>query len=91
MLSINIIISNSSVNYTFFVSFKLNNFEVNCTNHATEILRGGSAIICENSINHELLSEYQTYHIQATTISISDKSGSITVSALYSYAKKRRT
>ena len=68
-------------NKTFF---NLNNFEVYCNNLPAGTVRGGSAIIIDNSINHELLSEYQTHHMQATTILVSDKSGKIAVSALYS-------
>ena len=74
----------SETHFTNKTFFKLNNFEVYCTNHNAGTARGGSAIIIDNSINHELLSEYQTHHMQATTILVSDKSGKIAVSALYS-------
>ena len=74
----------SETHFTNKTFFKINNFEIHCTNHPAGTARGGSAIIIDSSINHEVLSGYQTHHIQATNILISDKSGSIAVSALYS-------
>ena len=73
-------------NKTFF---KLNNYHVYCTNHPTGTARGGSAIIIEKSIQHELLHEYQSDHIQAANISLIDDAGLVVISALYSPPRQK--
>lgn len=64
--------------------FKIPNFTLYHTNHPGNVAHGGSAILIKNLIAHYELPKYQFNYLQATSIVIEDRTGPLTVSALYS-------
>ena len=73
----------SETHFTDKSYIKINGYEIYSTNHPAGTARGGSAIILKNSLKHELLNQYKTDFIQATTISVSNNQGPISISAIY--------
>jgi exonuclease III len=63
--------------------FKLPFNSVYHTNHPAGTARGGSAIIIKNSIQHKLHNGYSSDYLQATTVSVVDSIGPLTISAVY--------
>lgn len=61
------------------------------TNHPDGKSHAGSAIIIKKSIKHHQMPNYETEHIQATTITVQDKAGDINVSAVYCPPKHKMT
>jgi hypothetical protein len=59
------------------------NYTAYATNHLDERAHAGSAIITRKDIKHHELAKYETDHIQATNISINDRDGNLTISAIY--------
>lgn len=59
------------------------NFKIYNTNHPAGTARGGTAVIVKNSISHVCNTNYETEHIQATSITVRDGIGNITVAAVY--------
>jgi hypothetical protein len=62
--------------------FKLPLYSVYHTNHPAETARGGSAIIIKNAIEHNLHNGYSSAYLQATTVSVVDSIGPLTISAI---------
>jgi hypothetical protein len=64
--------------------FKLPFYSVYHTNHPAGTVQGGSAIIIKkNSIQHNLHNGYSSDYLQATTVSVVDSIGPLTISAVY--------
>lgn len=61
----------------------LPNFSIYNTNHPANTARGGSAVLIKNSIAHTVNTKYCTPHIQATSVTLNDCSGKLTVAAIY--------
>ena len=59
------------------------NYTIYNTNHPAKTARGGSAIIVKNNIAHTHNKSFCEDHIQATSITIIDTGGKLTISALY--------
>lgn len=62
---------------------QINGYCTYITSHPDGTGHAGTAVIVRKSINHHLLPEYKTCHIQATTIAIRDDSGYLNASAVY--------
>jgi exonuclease III len=61
----------------------LPNYAVYHTNHPAGTARGGTAIIIKNTIKHHRLSNYSQDYLQATSVSVENSVGLITISAVY--------
>lgn len=53
------------------------------TRHPDGNAHGGTAVIIRKNIKHHEMEKYGTEHLQATTISVADMNGPITVSSVY--------
>ena len=73
----------SETHFTDKSYVRIPHFNVYTTNHPAGTARGGTAIIVRESISHTLNQNYQTHHIQATSITISVSCGPITIAAVY--------
>jgi exonuclease III len=62
---------------------KLPNYAVYHTNHPAGTARGGTVIIIKNTVNHHQLSNYSQDYLQATSESVEDLVGLLTISAVY--------
>lgn len=62
---------------------KLRGFQTYLTNHPDGTGHAGTAVIIKSSIKHNVMQEFKTNHIQATTVAISDKCGHLNLSAIY--------
>lgn len=69
----------------------LNGYITYKTPHPDNTAHAGTAIIIRDNIKHQLLPQYQTPKIQATSIMVHDKQGEITLSSVYCPPKKRWT
>lgn len=63
--------------------FRLTGFSIYCTNHPDGTAHGGTAILIKKSIKHHVLPEVKTEGIQATSISVSDWLGQLTLTSIY--------
>jgi hypothetical protein len=52
------------------------------TNHPAGTARGGTAIIIKTTIKHHLQSSYKQDFLQATSVSVEDSDGPLTISAV---------
>jgi hypothetical protein len=68
----------SEMNFTAKCYLKLSNYTVYHTNHPA-----GSAIIIKNSIKHHQPNNYSQDFLQATSVSVEDSVGLLTISAVY--------
>lgn len=73
----------SETHFTNRSYIKINNYTVYDTKHPDGTAHGGSAIIIRNSIKHHELQEYNKEYLQATSVSVNDWNGPITITALY--------
>jgi hypothetical protein len=62
----------SETHFTGKSYLKLRNYTVYHTNHPAGTVRGGSAILLKNSIQHHPLNSYCSDFLQATTVSVAD-------------------
>lgn len=64
---------------------KINNKGCNTyvTNHPDGTGDAGTAVVIRKSIKHQVLPEFRTNHIQATTIAIGTRCGQLNLSAVY--------
>ena len=62
---------------------RIPNYTIYNTNHPAKTARGGSAIIIRNSIAHCNNPNYCQAHLQATSVTIQDSVGKLTIAALY--------
>ena len=74
----------SETHFTEKSYLKIPGYLVYHTNHPSASARGGSAIIIKNIIKHYQLNNYSSNHLQATSVSIEDTNGPLTISAIYS-------
>lgn len=77
------IIMISETHFTNKSHIKIKDYRTYLTNHPDGTGHGGTAIIIKNKIKHIELEQYNTAHIQATSIQIEDNKDPITISALY--------
>lgn len=59
------------------------NYKLYITNHPAGTARGGTAVIIKNSISHTCNQNYETDHIQSTSITIKTSLGMINLAAVY--------
>jgi hypothetical protein len=65
------------------IYLKLVKYAVYHTNHPSGTARGGTAIIMKTTIKHHLQSSYKRDFFQATSVSLEDSDGPLTISAVY--------
>jgi hypothetical protein len=73
----------SKTHFTEKNYFNLLNYSVYHTNHPAGTAHGGTAIIIKTTIKHNLQSSYRQDFLQATSISVEDSIGPLTISAVY--------
>lgn len=71
-------------------SLHIDGYNTYATYHPSGAAHAGTAIIIRRSINHQVLPEYRTAKIQATSIMIYDKQSPITLSSVYCPPKQNR-
>lgn len=79
----------SETHFTKRSYFKIPNYILYDTKHPDGTAHGGTAILIKTSIDHHRLHDYQEDHLQATTIQVSDRTGSFSLSAVYSPPKHK--
>jgi exonuclease III len=62
---------------------KLPKYTVYHTNHPAGTAHGGTAIIIKTTNKHHLQSSYKQVFLQATSVSVEDSDGPLTISAVY--------
>jgi hypothetical protein len=62
---------------------KLHKYAVYHTKHKAGTARGGIAIIIKTTIKHHLQSSYKQDNLQATSVSVEDSDGPLTISVVY--------
>lgn len=73
----------SESHFTHNSHLKIPNYVIYNTNHPDGKAHGGSAIIIKRNVKHYELDKYKQDYLQATSISVEDKLGNITISAIY--------
>lgn len=73
----------SETHFTDKTYFQIKNYKIYDTKKPDGTAHGGSAILIKNNITHYELPKYSKEHIQATSISVADWNGTLTISALY--------
>lgn len=63
--------------------FKIPTFTVYHTMHPDGTTHGGTAIIMKNNIRHHELDKYNKDFLQATTIKVEDRAGTLVISSIY--------
>lgn len=81
----------SEAHVTKQTSYQLEGYCTYLTPHPDGKSHAGSAVIIKQNIKHNLLDPYQEDHLQATCISLTDKSDSITLAAVYCPPKHKIT
>ncbi|CAG9122199.1 unnamed protein product [Plutella xylostella] len=64
---------------------------VYATYHPDNTSHAGTAVIIRSNLKHNLLPEYRTPHIQATSIAVYDKQGALAISSIYCPPKHKIT
>ena len=72
----------SETHFTKESYFKIPNYTIYDT-HPHGIARGGIAIIIKNGIKHHLHGQHNLEHVQATSVTIEDWLGALTIAAVY--------
>ena len=62
---------------------KIPNYIIYDTQHRDGAAHGGTAIIIKNGIKHHLYGHYNLEHLQATSVTIEDWIGPLTIAAVY--------
>lgn len=62
---------------------KIPNYMIYSTNHPDGTAHGGTAIIIKSTIKHYELNPYSTDYLQATSLSVMDWHGPLTITAIY--------
>jgi hypothetical protein len=73
----------SETHFTEKHHFRIPYYTLHHTNHPTGTARGGTAILIKSSIVHHPLNSYAQSHLQATSITLTDTKGPLTLSAVY--------
>jgi endonuclease/exonuclease/phosphatase family metal-dependent hydrolase len=73
----------SETHFTDKSYLRLPNYTGYHSNHPAGTARGGSAIIIKHSIKHHQLNNHSEDFLQATSVSVEDYTGPLTVSAVY--------
>jgi len=73
----------SETHFTTRSYFKITNFAIYDTQHPDGTAHGGTAILIKNGIKHYLHGHYNLEHLQATSITVEDWVGPLTIAAIY--------
>jgi len=73
----------SETHFTTRSYFKIPNYVTYDTQHPDGTAHGGTAILIKNSIKHYLHGHYKLEHFQATSITVEDWVGPLTIAAIY--------
>lgn len=63
--------------------FKISGYSCYFTNHPSGNAQGGTGVLVKNTLKHYPLQQFQTDHLQATSVVIEDTRGCLTISATY--------
>jgi hypothetical protein len=73
----------SENHFTMKSSIHIPNYSIYDTQHPDGTAHGGTAIIIKNGIQHHLHRHYNQAHLQATSVTIDDWIGPLTIAAVY--------
>jgi hypothetical protein len=73
----------SETHFTGKNYLKLPKYTVYHTNHSAGTVRGGTTIIIKTTIKHHLQNNYKQHFLQATSVSVEDSDGPLSISAVY--------
>ena len=73
----------SETHFTMRSYFKIPNYTIYDTQHPDGTAHGGTAVIIKNGIKHHLHGQYNLEHLQATSVTIEDWVGPLTIAAVY--------
>ena len=77
----------SETHYTKKSHLKIPRYSIYDTQHPNGTAHGGTAIIVKSTINHHVNEGYQKEYLQATSITVEDLIGPITLASVYSPPK----
>lgn len=80
----------SETHFTDKNYFSIPRYNVYDTKHPDGTAHGGTAVIVKSNLRQYESFKYEKEHIQATSVILEDKTGSLAVSAVYSPPKQRR-
>jgi hypothetical protein len=73
----------SETHFTGKSYIRIPRYTVYHTNHPAGTARGGTALILKSSIQHHPLNPYSHSFLQATSVTVEDIAGPLTISAVY--------
>jgi exonuclease III len=73
----------SETHFTSRCYFKIPNYTVYDTRHPDGTVHGETAIIIQNGLKHHLHGHYSVDHLQATSVTVEDWMGPLTIAAVY--------
>jgi hypothetical protein len=73
----------SETHFTHKSYLRTPHYTIYHTNHPAGTARGGTAIITQNAIKHHPLPNYSRDYLQATSVSVVDSVGHLTITAVY--------
>lgn len=73
----------SETHFTTKNFLKIHKYSIYDTKHPDRTAHGGSAVIIKDTIKHHEASKYIQEHIQATSVTIDDWTGPLTITAVY--------
>ena len=73
----------SETHFTKQSYFEIPSYTIYDTQHPHGTTRGGTAIIIKNGIKHHLHGQYNLEHLKATSVTIEDWLGPLTMAAVY--------
>jgi hypothetical protein len=73
----------SETHFTEKIHIRIPQYTVHHTNHPAGTARGGTTIIIKNSIQHHPLIPYNQIFLQATSVTLKDTMGPLTLAAVY--------
>jgi hypothetical protein len=73
----------SETHFTQKSYLRILQYTVYHTNHPAGTVRGGTAIIVKNHIKHHLLPNFRRDYLQATSVTVEDPLGRLTISSVY--------
>jgi len=73
----------SETHFTTRSYFKIPNYAIYDTQHPDGTAHGGNAILNKNGIKHYLNGHYNLEHLQATSVTVEDWVGPLTIAVIY--------
>ena len=81
----------SETHFTASSHVKIKNYDIYATNHPDGTTHAGAAVIIKSNIKHNEQPQFKKSHIQAATIAIEERHGTLNVTAIYCPPKHKIT